>query len=390
MAQITKAQRSARLRWARVREERLRAAGQAEQVQQLSPAAPPLRRKRTHQAPVPAGPGVYLGTRSRAGAAAAVHVGGVVPPPAPSPSPPPPPPPPAASPSPPPPPTPASSPSSSSSPSPPPPMFRVLPKMEEPLAIKEEPLLVKLEDADIKQELIKEEPEQDDGQQDNRTTDNRMTDNRTTGLAETAEGPVTSAKNASATTNANANTTTTGRTAKRRRMSTDSVSEPPSSAVSYSSYGGDSFTTGPATTSAAACSSDSQVVEVIGPWAGVTHCEALEDEFGILLTQLHGVGVSEGGSGVEEGSGAERSAENRRKMKFLGLSFGLEAEAEAASEEPWVVPEAAASPLLHLRPSLNSALGLMSGLLGGRPTFLHIAAPKKGATPNYVEEGFPP
>ncbi|KAG0693011.1 hypothetical protein DFH29DRAFT_1042307 [Suillus ampliporus] len=122
----------------------------------------------------------------------------------------------------------------------------------------------------------------------------------------------------------------------------------------------------------------------------------------VLLTQLHG--ISEGGSGVEEGSGAERSAENRRKMKFLvrghesfirwsfieeGLSFGLEAEAEAASEEPWVVPEAV-SPHLRLRPSLNSALGLRSGLVGGRPTFLHIAAPTKGATPKNVEECFPP
>ncbi|KAG0697485.1 hypothetical protein DFH29DRAFT_984242 [Suillus ampliporus] len=67
--------------------------------------------------------------------------------------------------------------------------------------------------------------------------------------------PKTGAKNASATTNANANTTTAGRTAKRRRMSTDSVSEPPSSAVSYSSYGGDSFTTGSGATSAGASSS---------------------------------------------------------------------------------------------------------------------------------------
>ncbi|KAG2355710.1 hypothetical protein BDR07DRAFT_1381318 [Suillus spraguei] len=47
-----------------------------------------------------------------------------------------------------------------------------------------------------------------------------------------------------ANTNANSNFGTTGHTAKRRRMSTDSVSEHPSSAVSYSSYGGDSFRTG--------------------------------------------------------------------------------------------------------------------------------------------------
>ncbi|KAG2361108.1 hypothetical protein BDR07DRAFT_1486291 [Suillus spraguei] len=58
-----------------------------------------------------------------------------------------------------------------------------------------------------------------------------------------------------ANTNANSNSGTTGRTAKRRRMSTDSVSEPPSSAVSYSSYGGDSFTTGSGATSAGTSSS---------------------------------------------------------------------------------------------------------------------------------------
>ncbi|KAG2029873.1 hypothetical protein BDR03DRAFT_995028 [Suillus americanus] len=61
--------------------------------------------------------------------------------------------------------------------------------------------------------------------------------------------------NANTTTNANSNSGTTGRTAKRRRMSTDSVSEPPSSAVSYSSYGGDSFTTGSGATSAGTSSS---------------------------------------------------------------------------------------------------------------------------------------
>ncbi|KAG1722897.1 hypothetical protein EDB19DRAFT_1898139 [Suillus lakei] len=55
--------------------------------------------------------------------------------------------------------------------------------------------------------------------------------------------------NVNATTNVNLNSNTTGRTAKRRRMSTDSVSEPPSSAVSYSSYGGDSFTTGTSSSS---------------------------------------------------------------------------------------------------------------------------------------------
>ncbi|KAG2137841.1 uncharacterized protein EDB93DRAFT_1090984 [Suillus bovinus] len=57
------------------------------------------------------------------------------------------------------------------------------------------------------------------------------------------------------TANANSNSNMTGRTAKRRRMSTDSVSEPPSSAVSYSSYGGDSFTTGSSATSAGTSSS---------------------------------------------------------------------------------------------------------------------------------------
>lgn len=61
--------------------------------------------------------------------------------------------------------------------------------------------------------------------------------------------------NANTTTNANSNSNNTGRTAKRRRMSTDSVSEPPSSAVSYSSYGGDSFTTGSGATSAGTSSS---------------------------------------------------------------------------------------------------------------------------------------
>ncbi|OAX30570.1 hypothetical protein K503DRAFT_778123 [Rhizopogon vinicolor AM-OR11-026] len=38
--------------------------------------------------------------------------------------------------------------------------------------------------------------------------------------------------NTNANGNANANANTTGRTAKRRRMSTDNVSDPPSSAVS--------------------------------------------------------------------------------------------------------------------------------------------------------------
>lgn len=61
--------------------------------------------------------------------------------------------------------------------------------------------------------------------------------------------------NANAATNATSNSNATGRTAKRRRMSTDSVSEPPSSAVSYSSYGGDSFTTGSGATSAGTSSS---------------------------------------------------------------------------------------------------------------------------------------
>ncbi|OAX30600.1 hypothetical protein K503DRAFT_820366 [Rhizopogon vinicolor AM-OR11-026] len=43
----------------------------------------------------------------------------------------------------------------------------------------------------------------------------------------------------------------TGRTRKHHHMSSDSVSGPPSSTVSYSSYGGDSFTasTGPTSTS---------------------------------------------------------------------------------------------------------------------------------------------
>ncbi|KAG1842092.1 hypothetical protein C8R48DRAFT_40924 [Suillus tomentosus] len=61
--------------------------------------------------------------------------------------------------------------------------------------------------------------------------------------------------NTNPTANANSNSNTTGRTAKRRRMSTDSVSEPPSSAVSYSSYGGDSFRTGSGATSAGTSSS---------------------------------------------------------------------------------------------------------------------------------------
>ncbi|OAX38290.1 hypothetical protein K503DRAFT_170783 [Rhizopogon vinicolor AM-OR11-026] len=60
--------------------------------------------------------------------------------------------------------------------------------------------------------------------------------------------------NANGNGNANANANTTGRTAKRRRMSTDSVSEPPSSAVSYSSYGGDSFTASTGPTSASSSS----------------------------------------------------------------------------------------------------------------------------------------
>ncbi|KAG0695511.1 hypothetical protein DFH29DRAFT_879992 [Suillus ampliporus] len=159
MVQISKVKQSMHLRWVRVREAQLSAAGQTDkQMQQLSPAAPLLCRKRRHQAPVPAGSGVYLATCSHAGTAAALY-GGVVPPPALSPSPPlplPPPPTSAASPSPPPPPTPAASLSSS----PPPglyslaPIFRVLPKMKEPLTIKEK--LIKEED--IKEELIKEEP----------------------------------------------------------------------------------------------------------------------------------------------------------------------------------------------------------------------------------------
>lgn len=60
---------------------------------------------------------------------------------------------------------------------------------------------------------------------------------------------------ANPTSNVTSNSNTIGRTAKRRRMSTDSVSEPPSSAVSYSSYGGDSFTTGSGATSAGTSSS---------------------------------------------------------------------------------------------------------------------------------------
>lgn len=61
--------------------------------------------------------------------------------------------------------------------------------------------------------------------------------------------------NANTTTNANSNCSANGRTAKRRRMSTDSVSEPPSSAVSYSSYGGDSFTGSGATSAGTSSSS---------------------------------------------------------------------------------------------------------------------------------------
>ncbi|KAG2070892.1 hypothetical protein BDR04DRAFT_1154933 [Suillus decipiens] len=57
-------------------------------------------------------------------------------------------------------------------------------------------------------------------------------------------------------TNSNSNSSTTGRhTAKRRRMNTDNVSEPPSSAVSY---GGDMFTTGSGATSAGTSSSSHQ------------------------------------------------------------------------------------------------------------------------------------
>ncbi|KAG2086086.1 uncharacterized protein F5147DRAFT_588699 [Suillus discolor] len=67
--------------------------------------------------------------------------------------------------------------------------------------------------------------------------------------------PASISNNANTTANANSNSNTTGRTAKRRRMSTDSVSEPPSSAVSYSSYGGDSFRTGSGATSAGTSSS---------------------------------------------------------------------------------------------------------------------------------------
>ncbi|KAG2139963.1 hypothetical protein BD769DRAFT_1663135 [Suillus cothurnatus] len=46
---------------------------------------------------------------------------------------------------------------------------------------------------------------------------------------------------ANTTMNTNLNYSTTGHTAKRCRMSTDNMSDPPSSAVSYSSCGGDSF-----------------------------------------------------------------------------------------------------------------------------------------------------
>jgi len=58
----------------------------------------------------------------------------------------------------------------------------------------------------------------------------------------------------SGNSNGNSNPTMTGRTAKRRRMSIDSASEPPSSAVSYSSYGGDSFTASTGPTSASSSS----------------------------------------------------------------------------------------------------------------------------------------
>lgn len=65
----------------------------------------------------------------------------------------------------------------------------------------------------------------------------------------------TGAASAATSSGAGANTSNAGRTAKRRRMSTDSVSEPPSSAVSYSSYGGDSSFTGSGATSAGTSSS---------------------------------------------------------------------------------------------------------------------------------------
>ncbi|KAG1718940.1 uncharacterized protein EDB91DRAFT_1089645 [Suillus paluster] len=143
MAQISKAKRSARLCWARERQARLPAARQAEELLRVpAGAAQPRRSRPRRQVQVP-GPGVYLGTRSRAGAAAPLHDVGMLPPPAPSPSPSPPP-------------TPVMS-------SPPVikgetgDVFRVLPKMEEPLTIKEEPLPFKLEDANLTQEVIKKE-----------------------------------------------------------------------------------------------------------------------------------------------------------------------------------------------------------------------------------------
>ncbi|KAG0693134.1 hypothetical protein DFH29DRAFT_881693 [Suillus ampliporus] len=180
MAQISKAKRSARLRWARARQAALTAAGQANKsVTQSSPAAQPRRRRPRPQAPVP-GPGVYLGTRSRAGAPAAPDNVGVFAPPLPSPSPPPPA-------------TPAASPSPSSSPSPPPfarwwashppglyspaPEFRRAARdaiKQEPLEVKMEDVAVKLEDMkeeDLKQEVIKDEPVHEDDQADEEQND---------------------------------------------------------------------------------------------------------------------------------------------------------------------------------------------------------------------------
>ncbi|KAG1723769.1 uncharacterized protein EDB91DRAFT_1240044 [Suillus paluster] len=87
------------------------------------------------------------------------------------------------------------------------------------------------------------------------SVDGEATSNSSSSNASPKTSNANNGSNVSTTSNANANTTATGRTAKRRRMSTDSVSEPPSSAVSYSSYGGDSFTTGSGATSAGASSS---------------------------------------------------------------------------------------------------------------------------------------
>ncbi|KAG2110092.1 hypothetical protein DEU56DRAFT_874487 [Suillus clintonianus] len=158
--------------------------------------------------------------------------------------------------------------------------------------------------------------------------------------------------NNSANNNAtNVNNNTPGRTAKRRRMSTDSVSEPPSSAVSYSSYGGDSFTTGSGATSAGTSSSSrrsSMDFPFFSPYTvfrgngnnafwhhsssgGFVHPPMLPDAVGGSdgHGHVHGNGIGRGGLGHGLGHGHGHGGHGGHGMDFLHPPMMLPQEEES-------------------------------------------------------------